>query len=72
MSFQFQENGFWFSVSREWVFNFRGMGFLTVFKLDVGEEHEDEDDTGCWGRTRFGIVRVSFRFQVKVKFGDFR
>ena len=36
------------------------MGFLTVFKLDVGEEHEDKDDTGCWGRTRFGIVRVSF------------
>ena len=54
------------------VFSFRGMGFLKVFMLDVGEEHEDEDDTGCWGRTRFRIVRVSFRFQVKVKFGDFR
>ena len=54
------------------VFNFRGMGFLMVFMVDVGEEHEDEDDTGCWGRTRFGIVRVSFCFQVKVKFGDFR
>ena len=48
------------------------MGFLTIFKLDVGEEHEDKDDTGCWGRTRFGIVRVSFHFQVEVKFGDFR
>ena len=48
------------------------MGFLTVFKLDVGEEHEDEDDMSCWGRTRFGNVRVSFCFQVKVKFGDFR
>ena len=59
-------------VSRKWVFSFRGMGFLTVFKLDIGEEHEDEDDTGCWERTRFGIVRVSFCFQVKVKFGDFR
>ena len=47
------------------------MGFLTVFKLDFEEEHED-DDIGCWGRTRFRIVRVSFRFQVKVKFGDFR
>ena len=48
------------------------MGFLMVFMLDVGEEHEDEDDTGCWGRTRFRIVRVSFRYQVKVKFRDFR
>ena len=64
--------GFQVLVSRKWVFSFRGMGFLTVFKLDIGEEHEDEDDTGCWERTRFGIVRVSFRFQVKVKFGDFR
>ena len=36
------------------------MVFLTIIKLDVGEEHEDEDDTGCWGRTRFGIVRVLF------------
>ena len=54
------------------VFSFKGMGFLTVFKLDVGEEYEDEDDTGYWGRTQFGIVRVSFCFQVKVKFGDFR
>ena len=34
------------------------------FKLDFGEEHEDEDDTSYWERTRFGIVRVSFRFQV--------
>jgi len=33
-----------------------------VFKLDFGEEHEDEDDLGLLG----------FRFQVKVKFGDFR
>ena len=41
-------------------FNFREMGFLMVFKLDVGEEHEDEDDMGRGGRTRFGIVRVSF------------
>ena len=64
--------GFQVSISGEWVFNFRGMSFLTVIKLDVGEEHEDKDDTGCWGRTRFGIVRVSFRFQVEVKFGDFR
>ena len=48
------------------------MGFLTIFKLDIREEHEDEDDTGCWGRTLFGIVRVLFRFQVKVKFGDFQ
>ena len=64
MGFQFQRN--------EWVFSLRGMGFLTIFKLDVGEEHEDEDDIGCWGRTRFGIVRVSFRFQVKVKFRDFQ
>ena len=40
-----------FQVLGEWVFSFRGMGFLTVFKLDVEEEHEDEDDTGCWGRT---------------------
>ena len=60
-----------FSVSGEWVLSFRGTGFLTVFKLDVGEEHEDEDDISGWGRTRFGIVRVSFRFQVKVEFGDF-
>ena len=58
MGFQFQGNGF--SVSREWVFSFREMGF----KLDFGEEQEDEDDTGCWGRTRFRIVRVLFRFQV--------
>ena len=36
------------------------MGFLMVFKLDVGEEHKDEDDTGRGGRTQFGIVRVSF------------
>ena len=64
--------GFQVLVSREWVFSFRGMGFLTIFKLDIGEEHEDEDDTGCWGRTLFGIVRVLFRFQVKVKFGDFQ
>ena len=48
------------------------MGFLAVFKLDVGEEHKDEDDMSCWGRTRFGIVGVSFCFQVKVKFGDFK
>ena len=40
------------------------MGFLTVFKLDFGEEHEDEDDTGCWERTRFRIVRILFCFQV--------
>ena len=39
---------------------------------EMAEEHEDEDDTGYWGRTQFGIVRVSFCFQVKVKFGDFR
>ena len=39
--------GFQVLVSREWVFSFRGMGFLTIFKLDIGEEHEDEDDTGC-------------------------
>ena len=61
-----------FQVLGEWVFSFRGKGFLTVFKLDVGEEYEDEDDMGYWGRTQFGIVRVSFCFQVKVKFGDFR
>ena len=40
-----------FQVLGEWVFSFRGMGFLTVFKLDVEEEHDDEDDTSCWGRT---------------------
>ena len=51
--FKFQGNGFS-------SFSFRGMVFLTIIKLDVGEEHEDEDDTGCWGRTRFGIVRVLF------------
>nr|POF21006.1 hypothetical protein CFP56_59200 [Quercus suber] len=39
-----------FQVSGEWVFKFQGNGFLTVFKLDFGEEHEDEDDTGCWGK----------------------
>ena len=39
--------GFQVSVSGECVFSFRGMGFLIVFKLDVGEEHEDKDDTGC-------------------------
>ena len=32
-------------------FKFQGNGFLTVFKLDVEEEHEDEGDTSCWGRT---------------------
>ena len=53
------------------VFSFRGLGFLTIFMLVVGEEHEDEDDMGCWGRTRFGIVRVSFHFQVKVQFRIF-
>ena len=57
----FQVSGKWFS-----------QGNVTVFKLDVGEEYEDEDDTGYWGRTQFGIVRVSFCFQVKVKFGDFQ
>ena len=50
-----------FSSFKEMVF----LGDVTVFNLDFGEEHEDEDDTG-W----FGIVRVSV--QVKVKFGDFR
>ena len=50
--------GFQVSVSGECIFSFKGMGsqfqgngFLTVFKLDVGEEHEDEDDMSCWGRT---------------------
>ena len=38
------------------------LGDAMVFKLDFGEEHEDEDNLGLLG----------FRFQVKVKFGDFR
>ncbi|KAK7844350.1 hypothetical protein CFP56_010972 [Quercus suber] len=59
-----------FQVSGEWVFKFQGNGFLTVFKLDFGEEHEDEDDTGCWGRTRFGIVRVSFPDGARERFMD--
>ena len=48
--FSFREMGFQFQRN-EWVFSLRGMGFLTIFKLDVGEEHEDEDNMGCWGRT---------------------
>ena len=47
-----------FQVSGKWFSH----GIVTVFKLDVGEEHED--------KTRVDLGMLGFSFQVK--FGDFQ